>query len=269
MKRRMKIVGVLLAMALMVPLLGAVAPAAEAGYGYPSQGQCVYHWVRPGQTLSGIASYYGVNMWTIAERNGIANPNRIYAGQRLLIYCKPKPVPPPPPPCRPPSCYPHPAPPPPPPCWPPSCVPQPVPPPPVPCCVPPPGPVCSIQPVLGFGRIWYGNPRVAAALGCPTAPEQGMSAQQVFFHGGYMLLDMNTRTWYVFYDNKTWTTMPGDGQPCPPMPVGYQHGYGPGCWCVPQFVQATIQPYQNGQMLWSSGRGIFVMYNNGTYQLFQ
>lgn len=265
MKFRLKIVGVLLAMALAVTFLGAFTPSAEAGAAYPSSGQCVYHWVRPGQTLSGIASYYGVNMWTIAQRNGIANVNRIYAGQRLLIYCKaapkPKPVPPPPPPCQPPTCYP-------PqqpipcgqPCWPPQQ--------PVPCCQPP-VQVCSIQPVLGFGRIWYGNPKVAAALGCPTAPEQGFNAQQVFFQGGYMVMDMTSGTWYVFYNNHTWTTMPGNSQPCPPMPVGHQPWAGPGCWCVPQFVQATIQPYQNGQMLWSSGRGIFVMYNNGTYQLFQ
>ena len=41
--------------------------------------------VRCGDTLSGIAWRYGVNMWSIVQANGIANPNCIYAGQRLYI----------------------------------------------------------------------------------------------------------------------------------------------------------------------------------------
>lgn len=40
-----------------------------------------------GQTLSGIAAKYGssVTVGTIAAQNGIANPNRIYAGQKLHV----------------------------------------------------------------------------------------------------------------------------------------------------------------------------------------
>jgi LysM repeat protein len=45
------------------------------------------HIVRPGETLSGIAARYGMNMWTLARMNGIANPSRIYVGQRLVIPC--------------------------------------------------------------------------------------------------------------------------------------------------------------------------------------
>lgn len=43
--------------------------------------------VAKGQTLSGIAAKYGASITpsTIARGNGIANPNRIYAGQRLHI----------------------------------------------------------------------------------------------------------------------------------------------------------------------------------------
>jgi len=44
-----------------------------------------YYTVRCGDTLSGIAWRFGVNMWSIANANGIRNPNRIYAGQRLYI----------------------------------------------------------------------------------------------------------------------------------------------------------------------------------------
>jgi len=43
------------------------------------------HVVRYGETLSGIAWRYGVSVWAIANANGIANPNRIYAGQRLVL----------------------------------------------------------------------------------------------------------------------------------------------------------------------------------------
>jgi LysM repeat protein len=43
------------------------------------------HVVRRGETLYRIALNHGVSMWAIARANGIANPNRIYAGQRLVI----------------------------------------------------------------------------------------------------------------------------------------------------------------------------------------
>ena len=39
--------------------------------------------VEPGDTLSGIASYLGVDMNNLANSNGIADPNLIYAGQQL------------------------------------------------------------------------------------------------------------------------------------------------------------------------------------------
>jgi LysM repeat protein len=41
--------------------------------------------VGPGDTLSGIAKYWGVNMWELARINGIQNPNLIYVGQILKI----------------------------------------------------------------------------------------------------------------------------------------------------------------------------------------
>ena len=44
-----------------------------------------YHTVSHGQTLSGIAWRYGVSTWAIASANHLANPNVIYAGQRLYI----------------------------------------------------------------------------------------------------------------------------------------------------------------------------------------
>ena len=43
-----------------------------------------YYVVCRGDTLSGIARYYGVSTAYLQRRNGIANANRIYAGQ--FIY---------------------------------------------------------------------------------------------------------------------------------------------------------------------------------------
>lgn len=253
--KRSKVIAALLALSLVVTMLGVAATPAQASTA-ASSGECVYHYVQRGQTLSGIAKYYGVNMWTLAERNGIYNPNRIYAGQRLLIYCKPAPQPKPPPkpqpkpPAHPPLPPGHP------PCQP-GC-PQPPPPPP---------PQCSITPVLGFGKVWSNNPQVRATLGCPTSAEYGLNAVEQHFNGGYALADLNAKTTYVFYSNGTWTTIPTNYDPNAPVPTPYL--VPPQGWQVPQPVQATLQYYQNGMMLWSASQGVYVLYNNGTYKLFK
>ena len=41
--------------------------------------------VRAGDTLSRIAQYFGVNLWTLAQFNEIANVNLIYVGQVIDI----------------------------------------------------------------------------------------------------------------------------------------------------------------------------------------
>jgi LysM repeat protein len=61
-----------------------------------------YYVVRRGDTLARIALRFGVNVWAIVRANGIANPNIIFPGQRLLI---PGGTPPSPPPSQPkPGC---------------------------------------------------------------------------------------------------------------------------------------------------------------------
>jgi LysM repeat protein len=44
-----------------------------------------YHTVIPGETLSSIAMRYGVSTWSLANANGMWNPNLVYAGQFLVI----------------------------------------------------------------------------------------------------------------------------------------------------------------------------------------
>lgn len=47
--------------------------------------QAVYHTIREGETLSGIAAKYGTTWQKLQQMNGISNPNVIYAGQRLRV----------------------------------------------------------------------------------------------------------------------------------------------------------------------------------------
>ena len=49
------------------------------------RGGAVYYTVRSGDTLSGIAAKYEITYQKIAQMNGIANPNKIYVGQKLRV----------------------------------------------------------------------------------------------------------------------------------------------------------------------------------------
>ncbi len=69
-------------------LLLLIAPAGALAA--PAQGhggsECVqWHFVCRGQTLSGIARWYGTSVSHLAAINGIANPNRIFAGTYICV----------------------------------------------------------------------------------------------------------------------------------------------------------------------------------------
>lgn len=68
----------------------------DAGYNYTvvqaivnkkmaAKNQSVYYVVKRGDTLSAIASKFGTTYQHLAQLNNIANPNKIYAGQKLRI----------------------------------------------------------------------------------------------------------------------------------------------------------------------------------------
>ena len=68
----------------------------DAGYNYTvvqaivnkkiaARNQSVYYVVKRGDTLSAIASKFGTTYQHLAQLNNIANPNKIYAGQKLRI----------------------------------------------------------------------------------------------------------------------------------------------------------------------------------------
>ena len=63
---------------------GVAAPVTTTPTPAPVSGSSTYS-VRPGDTLSGIASRYNTTVSTLAQLNGISNPNLIYVGQTLRL----------------------------------------------------------------------------------------------------------------------------------------------------------------------------------------
>jgi LysM repeat protein len=72
---------------LILNLVGWIlfATVATVHAAPPQQGGARYHTVMRGQTLGAIAAQYRVSLGAVVRANGIQNPNRIYAGQRLVI----------------------------------------------------------------------------------------------------------------------------------------------------------------------------------------
>jgi LysM repeat protein len=82
-----------LSLGVLIAVVLTTLVGAQTVWAAPNESSLV-HLVRWGETLSGIAVRYGVSVWAIAQANGIANPSRIYAGQRLAIPTgRPAPVP--------------------------------------------------------------------------------------------------------------------------------------------------------------------------------
>lgn len=63
-------------------VLGSRYKAVQDKINGASQPARVYT-VKPGNTLSGIAAKLGTTYQALAKKNGISNPNRIYAGQKI------------------------------------------------------------------------------------------------------------------------------------------------------------------------------------------
>ena len=57
----------------------------SSGLGSLARAQGLVHIVAPGDTLSALALRYGVSVRALASANGLANPNLIYVGQRLVL----------------------------------------------------------------------------------------------------------------------------------------------------------------------------------------
>jgi hypothetical protein len=148
---------------------------------------------------------------------------------------------------------------------------------------------CALAPVLGFGKIWTWYPAVSARLGCPTGAEQGIWGSEQTFQNGYLFWRQDLRRIYVLYNNRTWqlftdTWEAGDPEYDPNIvpPSGYYQprlGFGkvwreqPGVrnglgWATRQerSFWASIEPFEEGLMIWSNIEGIFVLYDDGTWE---
>ncbi len=64
---------------------GYSSQPAVSGNGGGNSAVSQTYTVKPGDTLGAIAARFGTSVSALAARNGIRNPNLIYAGQRLLI----------------------------------------------------------------------------------------------------------------------------------------------------------------------------------------
>lgn len=62
-----------------------VQAIVNGGSSVTSSPSAVYYTVNPKDTLSGIAAKYGTSYQKIAQLNGIADPDRIYAGQKIRV----------------------------------------------------------------------------------------------------------------------------------------------------------------------------------------
>jgi len=158
---------------------------------------------------------------------------------------------------------------------------------------PPPGPTpppsgCAITPILGFGNVWNTHSQVRTKLGCPTEVEKGIWAGEETFVGGYMFWRQDQAYIYVLLNNgtwqghaDTWTSAEPEWDPLIVPPAGYyqpKRGFGkvwrdvPGLrttlsWATTEErgFYGSAQAFDGGHMLWSNARGIYVLYNDGTW----
>jgi len=87
---------IVLLIALLAILSGLTSPVLGVPEAEERSASSVVHIVQWGENLTLIARRYGVSTAVIAQANGIANPNYIYAGQRLVIPTGASPPSPPP-----------------------------------------------------------------------------------------------------------------------------------------------------------------------------
>lgn len=99
---KLRIIALFAMLAIMVVAGWAAAPGSAQAAGIAVQGDlqavpygtgCSYY-VRPGDTLYGIALRYGTSVFQLARMNALYNPNWIYVGQRLNVPCGSSTLPP-------------------------------------------------------------------------------------------------------------------------------------------------------------------------------
>jgi len=149
-------------------------------------------------------------------------------------------------------------------------------------------PTCSITPVFGFGHVWTTYETVRDGLGCPVEPEKSTWSAEETFVGGYMFWREDLLLIYAVYSDGTWQSFADTWDstqiiedPTIVPPAGYyqpKRGFGK-VWREQSGVRdklswatapergfgASWQAFERGLMLWSDHQGIFVLYNDGTW----
>jgi LysM repeat protein len=69
----------------LIPDINHLKPGTVLSITVGTAAEMRTHTVRAGESLSGIARRYGMSMAVLAQANGLSNPNRLYAGQVLVI----------------------------------------------------------------------------------------------------------------------------------------------------------------------------------------
>lgn len=86
MRARIVLGAILVALLLSVAFGGALPAAAQGEVqGGAQAGNVIWHTVRPGDTVNGLARYYGVSPTAIIQANNLRPPYTIYVGQALVI----------------------------------------------------------------------------------------------------------------------------------------------------------------------------------------
>ena len=85
MRRLRLVVPVAVITAVLLLLIAPAGALAAPNEGHQQPGCVQWHHVRCGETLASIARMYGTSVHYLASINGIANPNRIYAGTNLCV----------------------------------------------------------------------------------------------------------------------------------------------------------------------------------------
>ncbi len=92
MRLRVMILGAVLVALVLVLGFGAVTPAAaQEGTAQASSASVVYHTVKRGDTVNGIARQYGTSPQAIMAANGLNPPYTIYPGHVLVVPLTPPP----------------------------------------------------------------------------------------------------------------------------------------------------------------------------------
>ena len=153
-------------------------------------------------------------------------------------------------------------------------------------------PTASVIPVTGaFGSVYWAFTDVQTKLGAPLSPEAAMNAAELGFQRGTMYERYDQSEIYVFFSNRQWTKFQdtwtaADGTGGGPAPEDQlwipKRGFGL-VWNSDPNLESSIgyaiaadehvmggvvQQFTNGIMLYSDQGFVYVVYDNGTWQLY-